>query len=252
MLRALLAPNPSPMTLDGTRTFVIGERRVAIVDPGPAIDSHIDAISAVIAGADVAGILLTHAHPDHADGADVLAQRASAPVFAAAHGTLRDGDVLVTDAGDIVALATPGHTPDHFAFYWPAERAVFCGDLLMGGLDTALVAHPEGDLTRYLASLARLRTLEPRVIHPAHGPDFDDPAAALDAYVRHREEREAQVLAALAAGAKNAGEVVDRVYGESLDPALRAAATAAVRAYLAHLRATGRMSQERSDKDVNG
>jgi glyoxylase-like metal-dependent hydrolase (beta-lactamase superfamily II) len=241
MLRALLAPNPSPMTLDGTRAFVVGERRVAIIDPGPASASHLDALLAATADADACAILLTHTHPDHAEAAVALARRTGASVHAAAYGTLGEGETFETDAGALIALATPGHTPDHFAFHWPAAAAVFCGDLMMGGLDTALVAEPEGDLGDYLASLARIRALAPRAIHPAHGPSFDDPLSAIDGYVRHRAQREAQVMAALRDGAKNADEVVDRVYGESLDPALRAAAGSAVSAYLTHLRALGRI-----------
>ena len=242
MLRALLAPNPSPMTLDGTRTFVVGERRVAIIDPGPAIASHLDALLAATAHAEACAVLLTHTHPDHADAAGAFARRTGASVHAAAYGTLAERQTFGTDAGELVAMASPGHTPDHFAFHWPAAAAVFCGDLMMGGLDTALVAEPEGDLGDYLASLARMRMLAPRAIHPAHGPSFEEPASAIDAYVRHRERREEQVLAALRAGAKNASEVVDRVYGGALDPALRAAARSAVDAYLTHLRALGRIA----------
>ena len=242
MLRALLAPNPSPMTLDGTRTWLVGRERVALIDPGPDLPEHRAHILATIGDGAVAAILLTHMHPEHADGADAIARATGAPVRSLAAGTLADGDVVATDAGDVVAVATPGHTPDHVAFHWPDGGAVFCGDLMMGGLDTALVAAPEGDLGAYLASLGRIRALAPRTIHPAHGPSFDDPAAAIDAYVAHRSAREAQVLDALDAGAHGADAVVDRVYGTALDPALRAAARAAVVAYLEHLGGTGRLA----------
>jgi glyoxylase-like metal-dependent hydrolase (beta-lactamase superfamily II) len=242
MLRALLAPNPSPMTLDGTRTYLVGERRVAVIDPGPDLPEHRERILQAAGEATVVAVLLTHMHPDHAAGAGPLARRTGAPIRAFSPGTLADGERIATDAGDLVAIATPGHTPDHAAFHWPAAAAVFCGDLMMGGLDTALVASPSGDLGAYLASLARIRGLEPRVIHPAHGPAFDDPVAAIDTYVAHRARRESQVLAALAAGARAADDVVDRVYGRGLDPALRGAAKAAIAAYLEHLRAAGRWS----------
>jgi glyoxylase-like metal-dependent hydrolase (beta-lactamase superfamily II) len=243
MLRALLAPNPSPMTLDGTRTWLVGRARVVVIDPGPDLPLHRTHILDEIGDGAVAAILLTHTHPDHAAGADALARATGAPVRSHAAGTLADGVRIATDGGEIVALVTPGHTPDHVAFHWPAEGAVFCGDLMMGGLDTALVAAPEGDLGAYLASLERIRALAPRVIHPAHGPSFDEPLAAIDAYVAHRSAREAQVMRAVADGARSADDVVGRVYGSALEPALRAAARAAVVAYLEHLRATGRIAE---------
>src|SRR5690606_5036745 len=127
-------------------------------------------------------------------------------------GTLADGDRLETDAGVLEVVATPGHTPDHVAFHWARGGAVFVGDLMLGGLETALVAAPEGDLGAYLASLERVRALGARVLYPAHGPPFADPAAALDAYARHREARLQQVLAALQRGAAGVGEIVDAVY----------------------------------------
>ncbi len=241
--RALRAPNPSPLTLDGTRTYLVGGRRVAVLDPGPELPAHLDAIAAAVAarpGARAVAILVTHDHPDHAPGAGALAQRLGAPVLSLAAGTLSDGDVVETDAGALVAIATPGHAPDHVAFHWPAAEAVFCGDLMLGGQESTLVAPPDGDLTAYLASLERLRALAPKVIYPTHGEPFTDPAAAIAAYVHHREERLAQVLAALAPGEATADTVVMRVYGAALDPRLRAAATGATRAYLVHLQRQGR------------
>lgn len=236
-----MAANPSPMTLDGTRTYLVGRARMVVIDPGPALEPHLDAVADAVAGAAVDAVVPTHRHPDHAASADALAERLDAPVRAAHRGTLADGDRLTTDAGELVALAAPGHSPDHVALHWPARRAVFCGDLMMGGLETALVAAPEGDLGRYLASLERLRTLDLEAIYPAHGPAFTEPYAALDRYVRHRQERERQVLAAVGAGARGADAIVDAVYGESLEPALRDAARGAVVAYLEHLERTGRV-----------
>jgi glyoxylase-like metal-dependent hydrolase (beta-lactamase superfamily II) len=241
--RAILAPNASAMTMDGTITYLVGERVVAIIDPGSAADAHLDAIAAAVDGADSITILLTHDHPDHAGGADPLATRLNAPVLGAAAGTLRDGQIVPTDQGELVALATPGHAPDHMSIHWPAESAIFCGDLMMGGLDTAVVAAPEGDVGAYLASLERLRGLLPAVIYPAHGPAFTDPEEALDRYVAHRVRRQAEVVEAVAAGARSAAEIADRVYGPHLEPGLRAFAVAAVEAYLAHLRRSGRLDE---------
>jgi len=217
-----------------------------VIDPGPALPAHIDAIAGSIGEGVVEAILITHQHPDHAGAADGLAARVGAPVRGIARGTLEDGAAVFTDAGDLVALHTPGHTPDHACIHWPAARALFCGDLMMGGLDTALVAPPEGDLTLYLASLERVRALEPAVIHPAHGPSFEAPAPAIDAYVRHREERETQVLDALTDGGRTAREIAAAVYGEAVPPGLEQAATAAVRAYLDHLRSLGRVRTDGS------
>jgi len=248
MLRKFLAPNASPMTLSGTVTYVVGHRQVAIIDPGSADPTHLESLAQALYDGVSATILLTHDHPDHSTGAAELAARLgslrprvrSLAELDPAH-RLTDGEPVATDAGDLVTLATPGHCPDHAAFHWPAEEAVFCGDLMMGGLDTAVVAAPEGDIGQYLASLERLRSLAPQVIYPSHGPEFTEPAAAIGRYVEHRRQRESQVLEALAGGARDVASVTDHVYAEGLDPRLRSFAEAAVKAYLAHLRETGRL-----------
>lgn len=244
MLRTVLAPNASPLTLDGTRTHVVGRDRVAILDPGSDDPAHLDAVAGTVGDGVVACILVTHGHPDHAAGAGALGERFDCPVHAQRQGTLRDGQVVETDAGALVAIATPGHTPDHVAFHWPEEAAVFCGDLMMGGQDTALVAPPEGRLGAYLASLERIRSLAPRVIHPAHGPAFRNPAQALDRYVRHRELRQRQVLDALHRGIHDYDALLDAVYGTTIPAELRRAATAALKAYLEHLQGIGRVRRK--------
>ena len=250
MIRHVLAPNASPLTLDGTRTYLVGRDRVAVIDPGSGAPEHTDAVAGLVGDGVVTSVLVTHAHPDHFNGADELAARFGCDVRTARRGNLRDGDIVETDAGELVAVSTPGHTADHVAFHWPDPPvaagappgpAVFCGDLMMGGHDTALVAPPEGRLGPYLASLERIRALEPEVIYPAHGEPFDDPAAALDRYVRHREERQEQVLAAIRGGARSYEEMLDAVYGDSVAPELRRAAMAALKAYLEHLQGLGRV-----------
>jgi glyoxylase-like metal-dependent hydrolase (beta-lactamase superfamily II) len=122
------------------------------------------------------------------------------------------------------------------------------GDLMMGGQATSLVAPPEGDLAAYLASLARIRQLEPDVLYPAHGPPFDEPATAIDAYIRHRAEREARILEAASGEARDEEQLLDAVYGDALDPALRDAARAALRAYLVHLEARGEITRQRDGR----
>lgn len=245
--RSIVAPNASPMTMDGTITYIVGHDRAVVIDTGSAAGVHLDAITGAVAGAAAIRILLTHDHPDHSAGARELARRLDARVYSFGTGTLRDGASIDTDEGELIVLATPGHAPDHAAFHWPAAHAIFCGDLMMGGLDTSVVAAPEGDVGHYLESLARLRSIAPETIYPAHGPAVTDPEAALDRYVRHREEREAQVIAAITAGAADVESVTSAVYGTSLEPALRPFAEAAVRAYLKHLLATGRYP----DSDAN-
>jgi glyoxylase-like metal-dependent hydrolase (beta-lactamase superfamily II) len=260
MIRTLLAPNPSPMTLDGTRTFVVGRERPAVIDPGPADPSHLDALAAALEGHRPVAILLTHAHPDHADAAPELARRTGAPVMMARgapgprlfDGAVRwigERDRVQTDAGVLRVVQTPGHAPEHVVFLLDAnggegDRALFAGDLFMGGADTTLVAPPEGNLTEYLQSLNRVQALNPSAIHPAHGPTIEDPLAAIHRYRAHRAERIAQVQRALAAGPARPRELIDRVYGAELHPALRGAAEGSLRAILSHLRGTGRVRDE--------
>ena len=234
------------MTLTGTRTYVLGERRVIVIDPGPRVGSHIEAIAQAVGGGTVEGVVLTHRHPDHEEGADELADRLSAKVLAVGRGTLRDGDRVATDVGDVIARHAPGHTPDHTVLHWPAGQAVFCGDLMMGGLDTALVAPPEGDLHAYLNSLAMMRALRPALLHPAHGPSFGDPDSAIEIYVRHRRQRLEQVLHAVEAKAGSMEQIVARVYGDTIPEALRGVAVGAVLAYLEYLEAEGSVERGRS------
>jgi glyoxylase-like metal-dependent hydrolase (beta-lactamase superfamily II) len=164
-----------------------------------------------------------------------------------ANADLTAGDTIDTDAGALRIVLTPGHTPDHASFWLESARTVFCGDLMMGGLDTALVAPPEGNLREYLDSLERIRALRPLRIIPAHGPPFEDADAGIGRYIEHRVNRCEQVADALtAAGALTTRDVADRVYGGEVPEDLREVAVSAVVAYLEFLEETGRVSRTAS------
>jgi len=245
---SVLAPNPGPMTLDGTNTWVLrapGGRMSVVVDPGPLDEQHLAAVLAL--AAPVALVLVTHRHADHTEGVPRFAELAGAPVRAVdpAHrvGTagLADGDVIEVDGLRVEVLATPGHTADSVSFLVPEAAAVLTGDTVLGR-GTSVVAQPDGALGPYLASLRRLLALVESgavaTLWPGHGPVVEDAAAVLTAYLAHREERLAQVRAAVAAGAVTAREVVACVYAD-VDPALWGAAEQSVAAQLAYLRSSG-------------
>jgi glyoxylase-like metal-dependent hydrolase (beta-lactamase superfamily II) len=236
----LLARNPSPMTLDGTNTWLLrapGSESCLVVDPGPDDPAHLDAVAAA---GPVAEILLTHGHPDHADGAAALRERTGAPVRALdpAHRLggegLGEGDVVAGAGVEVRVLATPGHTSDSLCF--AVGDAVLTGDTVLGR-GTTVVAHPDGRLADYLDSLRRLRDLGALTVLPGHGPELPDLATVAEAYLRHREERLEQVRAALdtlGSGA-TAADVVPVVYAD-VDRALWPAAEWSVRAQLDYLR----------------
>jgi glyoxylase-like metal-dependent hydrolase (beta-lactamase superfamily II) len=246
----VLAPNPGPMTLDGTNTWLLAEpggRRAVVLDPGPDDATHLAAVVAAAAQADVeiALVLLTHGHVDHSGGARRLAEQTGAPVRAVdpAHRLgaegLSDGDVLAVDGLELRVLATPGHSADHVCLVLPADDAVLTGDHVLGR-GTSVVAHPDGRMRDYLDSLARLADVGATRLLPGHGPVVDDAATVIEYYVRHRAEREAQVVAAMReVGPATPAELVRAVYTD-VDVALHAAAELSLRALLDLLVETGR------------
>lgn len=242
--RLVLAPNPSPMTLEGTNTWILGENRTVVVDPGPDDDAHLRRV-ADEAG-DVALVLLTHGHPDHSAGARTLAQRLGVPVRAVdpAHRLgdegLSDGEHVTVDDLVVTVLATPGHSSDHVCFVLPEQGLVLTGDHVLGR-GTTVVAHPDGRMRDYLDSLSRLADVGATRLLPGHGPVVDNPAEVIAYYVRHREERLREVEAAVHAGARTARKVVERVYAD-VDRALWGAAEQSVRAQLDLLVETGRVT----------
>jgi len=245
----VLASNPSPLTLEGTNTFVVAEPgagRVVVIDPGPADEGHALAVVEAAGGREVELVLLTHTHVDHAEGARGFAERAGAPLAAIAPGWATSGAPELASGAPVVAaglelrpLPTPGHAADHCCFELAAEGAVFTGDHVLGR-GTTVVEWPGGDMADYLASLDLLRRRRPERLYPGHGPLVTDAVARVEGYLAHRRDREAQVLAALAAGDRTPGEIVARVYA-AVDPALHPAAELSVQAHLAKLVAEGRV-----------
>ena len=249
----LLAPNPSPMTLEGTNTWVIaepGSGRAVVVDPGPDSEPHLDRVRDHVAssGRAVALILLTHGHPDHAAGAAAFAAMTGAPVRAAdpAHRLggegLAPGDTLSAGGCEVRVVATPGHSADSVCLHLPADRALLTGDTVLGR-GTTVIAR-DGSLADYLASLDRLRALvdeaELSTLLPGHGPVLSDPAGTLDYYIAHRKERLAEITAALDAGDRTPAQIVARVYTD-VDASLQRFAEQSVRAQLDYLGAQGHL-----------
>jgi glyoxylase-like metal-dependent hydrolase (beta-lactamase superfamily II) len=235
----LLAPNPGPMTLDGTNTWLLRDpasESAIVVDPGPLIEGHLQAVAA---HGPVAVILLTHGHYDHREGAARLAELTGAPVRALdprhrlGDEGLTDGDVVAAAGLEVRVAHTPGHSSDSLSFVLP--DAVLTGDTILGR-GTTVVAHPDGVLADYLASLQRLRDLGHVAVLPGHGPELPDAEAAAQHYLDHREQRLQQVRAAVDAGAATPREVVEVVYAD-VDRVLWPAAEMSVRAQLDYLAA---------------
>ncbi len=264
--RCVLAPNPGPMTLNGTNTWLIAEPGSAVamvVDPGPDDEAHLGRVRDLAAGAGqrISRILLTHGHPDHSAGAARLAALTGAPVRAAdpalrrgpgersarersgaADGGLGPGDVLTEAGCELRVVPSPGHTADSVCLLLPADGALLTGDTVLGR-GTTVIAE-DGSLADYLATLDRLRALADEqqlaALLPGHGPLLADPAGVLDFYISHRRERLAEIRAALAAGDRAGEEIVARVYAD-VDRSLWPFARWSVRAQLDYLANLGEL-----------
>jgi glyoxylase-like metal-dependent hydrolase (beta-lactamase superfamily II) len=237
----IVAPNPGPMTLGGTCTYLFGSDPCVVIDPGPAIESHIEAIRA--AGEERGGIegtLLTHGHADHSDGVRMLGE---------ARIELADGE----QHSGLTALATPGHAPDHLCFLTtpaassasrPAAAGIACfsGDIVLGEGSSIVPADP-GAMNAYLDSLRRLQEIDLELICPGHGPWVTDPAAKLEQYVEHRLMRERRLVAALERGERSRAALLDEVWDDVAAP-LRPAAAIAMQAHLQKLEADGRLPSD--------
>ncbi|HEX2232947.1 MAG TPA: MBL fold metallo-hydrolase [Thermoleophilaceae bacterium] len=216
------ANNPSPLTLDGTNSYVVGRW---VVDPGPADPEHIEAVRRA-AGGEVEGVVLTHGHADHSEGADQLGAPVTLP---------GDGD----EVGPFRAIATPGHSPDGVCLLF--DGVCFTGDTVLGE-GSVFIAPGEGSLSAYLDSLRRLRELELQVLCPGHGPYVWEPYAKLDEYIEHRLDRERRLVAALEAGLREPEDLLDEAWSE-VPRDLRPAAALTLEAHLEKLREEGRLPE---------
>jgi glyoxylase-like metal-dependent hydrolase (beta-lactamase superfamily II) len=249
-VRRLLAPNPGMMTGAGTNTYLLGEHDVAVIDPGPAIDRHIDAILA--AAGRIRTVLVTHTHADHSPAALKLSQLTGAKVLGrpapegqhqdatfSADRILHDGDTVAVDELDLRVLHTPGHASNHLCYLLTSERLLFTGDHIING-STVVIDPPDGDMSAYLASLERLKGLRLSAIAPGHGELIDEPYAAIDWLIAHRLQRERGVVAALRSHpGRTATELVPRVYME-IDAGLYPLAERSLLAHLYKLERDGR------------
>jgi glyoxylase-like metal-dependent hydrolase (beta-lactamase superfamily II) len=255
-VRRLVAPNPSSMTGPGTNTYLVGTDHLAVIDPGPDEPLHLDAVAAAGNGR-IRYVLVTHTHPDHSPGAAGLAQRTGATLlgFGERDGfvpdaALAEGDVVAGDDFRLRALHTPGHASNHLCYLLEEDDLLFSGDHVMGG-STVVIAPLDGDMDLYLASLERLRSLDPplRAIAPGHGPVMEDPPAVLDEYIAHRLAREASIASALAGlGTATVDDLVAAVYTD-VPVALHPIARYSVWAHLRRLAGAGRAASDAPDQD---
>lgn len=241
LTRVVLAPNPSPMTLEGTNTYLLGapdHGAVVVVDPGPDDAAHRDAVDAELGGAEVAGVIITHHHPDHAEAAGWAADwgaplRAFDPGLVPGAHPLADGEQLRAGGVELQALYTPGHASDHLCLRLSQTDVVLTGDHILGRGST-IVNWPDGDMAAYMDSLDRLARAPGQRIYPGHGPAVDDPAAKVAEYIAHRHERREQILDAISLGADSAEDIVARVYTD-VPEFLHPAAARSVKAVLVML-----------------
>lgn len=254
----VLAANPSPFTYTGTQTYLVGTTDVAVIDPGPDLAEHLDALIAAIAGRPVRAIVCTHTHRDHSPASRPLAAATGAPIIGCAHlaldddgprsdaafdrdyapdRVLSDGETVSGNGWTLEAVATPGHTSNHLCYALRESGALFTGDHIMGW-STSVVAPPDGDMTAYMASLDKLLGRDDRVYYPAHGPEVTNPRRLTRGMIGHRKQREGQILRLLDQQIGEVPDMVARMY-VGLDPMLTGAAGRSVLAHLIDLKKRG-------------
>lgn len=254
-VRRIVAQNPGPFTFRGTGTYVVGEGEVAVIDPGPDLAEHVDALLASLAGERVSHILVTHTHNDHSPAAKPLKEATGAPTYgfgphaggkrgeagSEAGGdwdflpdvVVKDGDEIAGNGWRFEAVHTPGHTSNHLCFALPDAGILFSGDHVMGW-STSVIAPPDGDMASYMGSLDKLLARQDKVYWPTHGPAITEPGRHVRAFIAHRREREAGIIDCLKAGCETIDSLVERLY-VGLNPALRGAAGRSVLAHLIDL-----------------
>ncbi|HYZ42471.1 MAG TPA: MBL fold metallo-hydrolase [Stellaceae bacterium] len=264
MVRRIVARNPSPFTFKGTGTYVVGRGDVAVIDPGPDLPEHIEALLAGLSGERVTHILITHTHRDHSPASAALKAATAAPTYGyGPHAggrrgepgveeggdwdfvpdvALRDGDVIAGAGWRVEAVHSPGHTSNHLCFALSDSGILFSGDHVMGW-STSVIAPPDGDMAAYMASLDKLLGRRDTVYWPTHGPAITEPQPHLRAFIAHRREREAGVLDCLRAGIGGIDAIVERLY-LGLQPGLRRAAGRSVHAHLIDLVRRGIVESE--------
>ena len=248
----VLAHNPSAFTYYGTQTYLVGTSEVAVIDPGPDIPEHLDALERAIGSRRVVAIMCTHTHRDHSPAAGPLAERTGAPIIGCAalaletvgpradasfdgdykpDRTLTDGEQIAVDGEALIAVATPGHTSNHLCFAW--RGALFSGDHVMGW-STTVVVPPDGDMAAYMQSLDKLRQRDDRTYFPAHGPAVENPQRYVRHLMGHRMHREKQILGLIRERGRDIPDIVSNAY-PGLDPRLTTAAGGSVLAHLVDL-----------------
>ncbi|HWD59899.1 MAG TPA: MBL fold metallo-hydrolase [Stellaceae bacterium] len=254
-IRRIVANNPGPFTFRGTGTYVVGEGEVAVIDPGPDLAEHIDALLAGLAGERITHILVTHTHRDHSPAAAAVKAATGAPTYGfGPHAGGRRGEAAVEEGGDwdfapdivtkdgdeiagpgwrFEAVHTPGHTSNHLCFALPDRGILFSGDHVMGW-STSVIAPPDGDMGAYMASLDKLLHRADAVYWPTHGPAITEPHDHVRAFIAHRREREQGIVECLEAGIGRIDAMVERLY-VGLNPNLRRAAGRSVLAHLVDL-----------------
>lgn len=268
-VRRVVARNPKDYTLFGTNTYVIGTDSLAVLDPGPDLDEHIDALMATIGGAVVSHIFVTHSHEDHSPAARRLSELTGAPVcgFGPLDEVARaqtyedidtefdpdirlgDGEVIAGAGWTLRALHTPGHFPNHLCYALDGRNILFSGDQVMAWA-TTVISPPLGHVGQYLASLARLAAYDFDRYLPSHGPEVAEPARHVRELIDHRHERERQIIGCLAQGIADPAVMVERLY-EGLTPRLVLAARQSVRAHLIHLQERGLICRENRLRDAD-
>jgi glyoxylase-like metal-dependent hydrolase (beta-lactamase superfamily II) len=254
LVRRIVAPNPGPFTGPGTNTYLVGIDEVAVIDPGPDDESHIDAIVGASMRERVRWVVLTHTHPDHVPGTERLVKATGAEVLAFGKRVDKDCSVVPDRAigeGDVIegtefgleVLHTPGHAPNHLCFLLEEERVLFTGDTVLEGMFSVISPPRGGDMAVYLDTLARLEKLRVSRLCPGHGDVIDEPRARIQEYVSHRRDRERQVLRVLKAGPARVSDIVTTLYGDQdLHPKLVEAANKQVHAHLLKLKAEGKVT----------